>query len=111
LSSNFILFEIEGNLFDIVNNLDDLISPYMNELNVYPNPVSATEEITVEYDGIIPEISSIRLFTLSGEFISLMDYQLNDNNIKLQLPSIPSGIYLLHVLEGKKSSHTKLYIK
>jgi hypothetical protein len=111
LSSNFILFEIEGNLFDIVNNLDDLISPYMNELNVYPNPVSATEEITVEYDEIIPEISSIRLSTLSGEFISLIDYQLNDNNIKLQLPSIPSGIYLLHVLEGKKSSHTKLYIK
>jgi hypothetical protein len=77
--------------------LTDLIDP---GINLYPNP--ASEYITIELNDPGTFISSIRIYSMDGKLISLLDADYR-SSIRLDLSHFQNGIYLLKI-------HTKTNI-
>lgn len=78
------------------------------KINIFPNP--ASDEITIVFDGGIPEgkmvmevVSSVGKRVLS-QSVSLQ------NRHKISLSALPSGIYLVH-LSGKMFNYTQKIVK
>lgn len=110
-NSNFMILEVEGDLFDIINNLDDLLKPYLFKPNVYPNPAMSGREITVEYKAENTGPVSLHLVDNSGRMIPVEYYHNSKEDIQITLPEIPSGVYTLHFTIGVNNTQTKIYIK
>lgn len=72
-----------------------------NPVQVYPNPF--TSELTVK----LPQSSSaeITIYNLQGQKIRVVQ---TNGEANLQLPDLPTGLYLLHVQQGEKSYSVKI---
>ena len=83
-------------MVDTLSTVDD---HYMKKIVIYPNPTSTTLFIygIKNYD--------IKIFNKLGQ-ITLQAY----NSNKIDVSSLPSGIYLIHITDGVKSS-IKKFIK
>ncbi len=109
--ANFMIFEIEGDLFDIVDHLEELISPYMNGMDVYPNPALSGGAVTVSLNQEYEGIDMLQLITSTGEWTPLADYYMEHNNIHITLPNLAAGLYYLQVQKGSDTNSIKLIIK
>lgn len=63
---------------------------------IYPNP--AKDDINIVFDGNAG-IKNIAIYNLIGKAVSI--YKVNGNSAKLNLSSIPSGIYFLRLLDNQ----------
>lgn len=62
---------------------------------IYPNP--ARSEVNIVFDRSA-DIKSIAIYNLIGKAVTV--YKVNGNSAKLDVESIPSGIYFLRMLDG-----------
>lgn len=67
-----------------------------DNISIYPNP--AKDDINVVFDGNTG-IKNIAIYNLIGKAVSI--YKVNGNSAKLNLSSIPSGIYFLRLLDNQ----------
>jgi len=109
--ANFMIFEIEGELFDIVDNLDELIEPYLLNVHVYPNPATSQQEITVMLKNELTQIDNINLISLDGKASALSEYTIEHKKINIKLPALDKGLYSLQIQGGSINYTTKLIIK
>ncbi len=76
--------------------IDDNSSMY-----TFPNPVH--EFMTLQLvDGTLPDLSTIKCFTLNGEFISLPMSIINDHQVSVDCRNLSSGRYTLHMISGNR---------
>jgi photosystem II stability/assembly factor-like uncharacterized protein len=80
----------------------------ISNLKIYPNPTS--QELFVNYSG--NSIHYIKLTDLSGKQIAEWNQlTLNDNLIRLELPRLKSGLYLITVNDQNIHTTLKLSVK
>ena len=110
-SENYILFEIEGNIFDITNNIEELLKPHLGKLTVHPNPASTASSIIIDAKRTIKKIENLNLISSSGEIIELTNYSINNTKIDVVLPVLTQGVYFIQLKHGIYTSIAKLIIK
>ncbi len=77
-----------------------------NGLNVYPNP--ATDHVTVTRSS--SEVLTARLLSLGNtEVLNFGSY--SEQDIELELSHVNSGIYILEIQEGSKTTYQKISVK
>lgn len=110
------VFIYSGNaaLSDTVVAIDDPVEAEQGwELNVYPNPLRATDYINVNligpgYKKHLP--SSLELYNLRGEKVSsvgIIGELLNGTTLSMPVPNIANGLYILRVVHNNSSATTK----
>ncbi len=109
--ANFMIFEIEGDLFDIVDHLEELISPYMNGMDVYPNPALSESEVHIRGSKEMKAIEAVYLISASGGTMAIADFTADDEGIHLILPAAAPGLYTLQVRQKGQLQQTKMVIK
>ena len=67
-----------------------------NQLIIYPNPV-ATGNINVYLGNLGADEVQLSLFTLNGVMVMSKQYQLNDNEVSLNVDALARGVYLLNI--------------
>lgn len=83
---------------------------YFNDLKVYPNP--ADEFLTIQYESLKSENVEVRLLDLSGhEILSILAEQGNNQQLRMDVADIPSGIYLIHFSDNRGSEKSILTYK
>jgi len=75
-----------------------------NEIRIYPNPTGGF--LHIEIPGEKENNISIRLYDMKGRTIKEM--QVTDENILLDLNSLPAGIYILSIMVGEKMKDWKI---
>lgn len=85
------------------NSIDDITE---NAIEIYPNPNQGIFKIESK-EPI--QASSIKLFSSSGQCLSVNDYQVNGNQIDMS--ALSSGIYLLQIQIGNQIISKKIVIE
>ncbi|NLW18605.1 MAG: T9SS type A sorting domain-containing protein [Candidatus Cloacimonetes bacterium] len=110
------VFIYSGNaaLSDTMVMIDDPVEVKPGwELNVYPNPLRATDNINVTLTGpgnkkYLP--SSLELYNLRGEKVSSVGHigeVLNGTTLTIPVPNIANGLYILRVVHNNNTATTK----
>jgi serine protease AprX len=86
---------------------ENTITKYPNELQAYPNPLSAKCVITTDSNS---GSNTIVLFNSIGEVISPLVFTLSKNSCEVDLSNFPSGIYFA-VVRNEKNTRTFKLIK
>jgi hypothetical protein len=74
-----------------------------NKISVFPNPVSTN--FTIRIDNL-KGMADIRLFDIYGKMV--MQRSSANMNTQLDIAKLPSGIYLVKVINGEKESTVKI---
>ena len=69
------------------------------ELTIYPNPFQT--DLWIAFDDEFPDRLDIQMSDLGGRMI-LSETRVGSETLRLSIPSIASGIYLLHLSSGDK---------
>lgn len=110
------VFIYSGNaaLSDTMVMIDDPVEVKPGwELNVYPNPLRATDNINVALTGpgnkkYLP--SSLELYNLRGEKVSSVGHTgevLNGTTLTMPVPNVANGLYILRVVHNNNTATTK----
>lgn len=94
----------------IVSKNSNTKEQLLNDLKVYPNPVS--EELTLyldEYYIVEDKNIEIKVFDTTGKILKKVENPIQ-NQIKFNVSSFKSGTYILEVRQGKNIKH-KIFIK
>ncbi len=78
----------------------------LNSFNIYPNPVSQGEMITLDMKEIIPG-TVVNFYDLSGRHVS--SYVLQSNQLKTE--EIRSGIYIVELISENQTTRSKLVVR
>jgi len=65
-----------------------------NSFNIYPNPTG--NDVTIS-GNIVSEISSIKVFDLTGKNVISNTNSLEDTTVKIDMSSLRSGLYFIHI--------------
>lgn len=70
------------------------------KLIIYPNPVSDHADLVFQSDKVF--IGNVQVFTAAGQFVKRVQIQvqLGQNKIRINLPGLTKGTYLLRIDEG-----------
>jgi hypothetical protein len=85
------------------------------ELNIYPNPIHANNQLSINLAGSGFKNNSplsLGLFDIIGRKVFTANnivYKHNENTVTFTLPDIPNGIYLLKVNQDNNSFITKKF--
>jgi hypothetical protein len=110
-----VIFAGNGLLIDSTVANDDELIPNISdnwELSLYPNPLPQNALLSISYIGEsykhVTE-KTITLYNLKGqEVATYTDYNLTE--VKLTLPQLSSGVYLLQVGNGAKTLKTQKFV-
>lgn len=110
-----VIFAGNGLLIDSTVANDDELIPNISdnwELSMYPNPLPQNALLSISYIGEsykhVTE-KTITLYNLKGqEVATYTDYNLTE--VKLTLPQLSSGVYLLQVSNGAKTLKTQKFV-
>ncbi len=79
-----------------------------SDVFIYPNPADGTNKIIVQTNYKL--MKSIKLFTITGKEVLLINKNLQ-NEVLLDISSIPCGIYLLQLTTETKTVTKKIVIQ
>lgn len=79
--------------FTSVVNSVNLVSAL--PLNIYPNPAKGNTHIQLENENM----QSLQVYTMSGEVV-IIAYSQNGSELTLESNELPSGMYLIRVLDA-----------
>ena len=87
--------------FDGTETLSEIAHVMLNEVmivDIYPNPVSLTDELVVDIDGIVGEVD-ISIFDVSRSLVFHNNYYLNRGNepLSLDMNILTSGMYVVRI--------------
>jgi len=74
-------------------------------VKLYPNPVSRSEQISVEFDHVKTERISLRIYSFDGRMVGLKEYEATKgvNRISYSISSqLAAGTYAVQLVDGKK---------
>jgi hypothetical protein len=77
------------------------------ELNVFPNPTR--QDVSLTLRGIVPDGMEYRLLDASGRVV-IADRIASDRT-QLALADLPAAVYVLHITQAGKPTHTFRIIK
>lgn len=83
-----------------INNFSD-----DNNISIFPNPISENQSLIIKSDILINEVS---VFNVFGEKIFSDNF--SDNNLKINLKNIKTGIYFIKIKTSKGYSLKKLVV-
>lgn len=75
------------------------------DVNLYPNPATASSTITVDVSGF--ENASITIRTMTGQTL----YNINVSDSKTVLPHLATGTYLITVQDGSNARTMRLLVQ
>lgn len=101
--------KVDTAIVSVILGLDETTTLH-TELILFPNP--AVYEVTVKVPAFTRPVSSIRLYSLSGQLMTNWDLNsLSKNEFQLELPSeLSSGHYILRVLSEDQVFIKKLIV-
>ena len=103
LSGNVVFKTEDGGTYTSLNKLED----YKNSsVKIYPNPVQDNINIISEKN-----FNSIKIIDNTGKVIFYKQLDNYQNKLKLQLPEITNGIYLLQVADKESAIIKKIVIE
>ena len=74
---------------------------YCNTFQIYPNPTSNI--LNLNFDNILStDISQIKIYSGLGNEIELPKPMINENNIQLDVSSLPQGVYYISFFNNGK---------
>ena len=78
---------------------------------VYPNPLASTSQLFIESQsiGLIP--NSLRITDLMGKEVGTWTFSTSSLVQKIQLPTLPVGMYLAEIQTGKESFYQRIQIQ
>ncbi len=89
-------------------NVEDVVKK-QNELSIYPNP--AMDKLNIGLEGrIIPVKSVVKIYNSMGQLMSNITMNYIDNAWRVDISSLPSGIYLCSVYYNGET-HTARFSK
>lgn len=77
-------------------------------VHIWPNPASS--EVRILVDGGLPVNSSVMVFNALGSMVPVSVVQEGNSLLRLQLPTLPNGIYTVQVRSEKLLATAKLTI-
>ena len=77
------------------------------KITAYPNP--ATDAVIVSIAEADEQQFTLRIFDVSGKLIHTV--QITESETRILVANFPSGIYLLHISDGKNNVQTFKIIK
>jgi hypothetical protein len=86
----------------LTDNFDkaDSIKFAQTEINVYPNPTS--QFITIHFPNIQDNIQNIAISNIEGKVLqNIENVKIDNYEFKVNLGSIPSGVYIIKVTYQK----------
>jgi hypothetical protein len=78
------------------------------DLGLFPNPTKDKLTITLPEGA---SVSQIRIFAFTGQQVLTQELKGNSKSIGLNLPDLPSGVYLVEVQTGNEVLRQRLVIK
>ncbi len=79
----------------------EITSP--ESFTITPNP--ATDYINVSFDGTV---DVIKIYYISGIIVNTID--INNDNARIDISTLPQGVYLLNAYNGKGSIYTRRFV-
>jgi hypothetical protein len=97
--------------FNANNGSSSVATPtWANEVNIYPNPVSQ-REVTIEIPvGYTQKVSQITLLTVDNKSLPISYTGTSETQIRLRLPELNAGFYLLHLRTEEGTIIRKLLV-
>ncbi len=107
--------ETTGSTFNLSGAANATISKFKSSLesslDVFPNPTAGNVNLnyTATKDGVI----NVRVFDVVGKAVADFNFTVNEgsNFLNLDISSFDKGIYVIEVLEGQKSTTSKVVLK
>ena len=90
--------------------IEEDTDPLPAELSVYPNP--ATSELNIDFISSVNERSLLRLYTISGQIILTREIDLfeGDNHYRMDISSVPRGMYFIELITNDQRIFKKVVI-
>lgn len=86
-------------------SLDDFTN--LNEnFKVYPNPVS--DKINIDFSSDFQSKVSLKLFDIQGKLVASKTKSNKENSVDINVDSLPTGIYLLKIMDAISSKNIKI---
>jgi hypothetical protein len=73
------------------------------DLKIYPNPVSRSQQVSIEFENAKTEKISLRLFSLDGKLVEMREYEAVEgaNRISYSVnPEMTAGAYVIQLING-----------
>jgi len=115
---------IELEMYDTNNKLIGVVDSWGNTqvgtdqvagnlgIRIYPNMLKSGENITIDLQNKTDRLTSTRLISASGRILKLApNVTRNTQIMKIEIPQVPSGIYLIEVMTTSGKMSQKLMIK
>lgn len=79
--------------------------------SVFPNP--STGAVSLDYEASVEGLINVRVFDVVGKAVADYSMSVNEgsNFLNLDLSSFEKGLYVIEVLEGQRSSTSKVVLK
>ena len=81
---------------------------------IYPNPAHSNEEVNIRFNGNadkLSEIISIEIYDLTGKKSSVLtDFTTTDFNLKIRIPELNKGFYILYLKTKSGTTKGKIVI-
>jgi hypothetical protein len=82
---------------------DNLVA---NNLTVFPNPSSNILNLNFDNNSNM-DLSNIKIYSLFGHEIHLNVISISENNVELDISTLPYGVYFVNVQFGEKLERIK----
>ncbi|MDW7693240.1 putative Ig domain-containing protein [Flammeovirgaceae bacterium SG7u.111] len=91
---------------DQVTGIEDELK--LSNISVYPNPVQ--DQLTISLENNVSGTYELRLFNQSGQLIQLDQFTKSDfaNEHSISLGTLPTGLYILHVIKDQQMAVKKV---
>ncbi len=96
--------KIEYSDFVLLNT--GIKSSKVNNLEVYPNPVS-NNQIVIKHDDYNNQSAELKIFDVNGKQVQTDYIRLNGIETKISLQNLNSGIYLIQFITNNKTYQSK----
>lgn len=93
----------------ILTGTQDLNKERVNQLKVYPNPV--LNDLHIQLSGEGTSDLKVNIYNILGEIVYSASIRDTQNELKLSLNDIPSGIYFLVISTEESITYTSKFIK
>jgi hypothetical protein len=81
----------------------------LNNVSVYPNPVSSREMLNVELEGAIQERFNLAVYDITGKVIFQKQYN-QQEKILVDVSSFSLGVYILTIRNGNFNFSQKFVV-
>ena len=74
-----------------------------NSVKLYPNPVSRSQQVSIEFDNAKTEKISLRVFSLDGKLVGTKEYEVIEgvNKISYSINAeLTAGVYAIQLING-----------